>query len=49
MTGQVVAFRISNTEYTKLTEYAQKNNISVSEAVRRAVRWMLILQLGRSR
>ena len=49
MTGQVVAFRISNTEYAKLTEYAQKNNITVSEAVRRAVRWMLILQQGRSR
>lgn len=49
MTGQVVAFRISNTEYTKLTEYAQKNGITVSEAVRRAVKWMLILQQGRSR
>lgn len=49
MTGQVVAFRISNTEYTKLTEYAQKNGITVSEAVRRAVKWMLILQQGRHR
>lgn len=49
MTGQVVAFRISNTEYAKLTEYAKENNITVSEAVRRAVKWMLILQQGRSR
>ena len=49
MTGQVVAFRISNTEYVKLTEYAEREKISVSEAVRRAVKWMLILQQGRSR
>lgn len=49
MTGQVVAFRISNTEYAKLTAYAKENNITVSEAVRRAVKWMLILQQGRSR
>lgn len=49
MKDQVVAFRMGIDEYAKLTEYAQKNNITVSEAVRRAVKWMLILQQGRSR
>ena len=49
MNEQVVAFRISNAEYVKLTAYAKDNGITVSEAVRRAVRWMLILQQGRSR
>ena len=49
MKDQVVAFRMGIDEYAKLTAYAKENNISVSEAVRRAVKWMLILQQGRSR
>ena len=49
MKDQVVAFRISNAEYAKLAEYARKNEISVSEAVRRAVRWMQILNKGATR
>ena len=43
---QVVAFRISNDEYAKLTAYAEREKISVSEAVRRAVKWMQILYGG---
>lgn len=49
MKDQVVAFRMGIDEYAKLTAYAEKEGISVSEAVRRAVKWMLILQQGRSR
>ena len=49
MKDQVVAFRISNAEYAKLTAYAERENISVSEAVRRAVKWMQILYQGGSR
>lgn len=46
---QVVAFRITDAEYAKLAEYASKEKISVSEAVRRAVKWMQILYQGGSR
>ena len=49
MKDQVVAFRIGVDEYAKLTVYAKDNGITVSEAVRRAVKWMLILQQGRHR
>ena len=49
MKDQVVAFRISNTEYAALVEYASKEKISVSEAVRRAVKWMQILYGGSRR
>lgn len=49
MKDQVVAFRIGIDEYAKLAEYARKNEISVSEAVRRAVKWMQILYQGGSR
>ena len=45
----MVAFRISNAEYAKLTAYAEREKISVSEAVRRAVKWMQILYQGGSR
>lgn len=49
MRDQVVAFRISNAEYAKLTAYAKDNGITVSEAVRRAVKWMQILNKGATR
>ena len=49
MKDQVVAFRIGVDEYAKLTAYAEREKISVSEAVRRAVKWMQILYGGSRR
>ena len=49
MKDQVVAVRIGIDEYAKLTAYAEREKISVSEAVRRAVKWMQILYQGGSR
>lgn len=44
MKGQVVAFRIPVAQYDELCRYADRNGLTVSEAVRRAVKWMMILQ-----
>lgn len=49
MKDQVVAFRMGIDEYAKLVAYAEKEKISVSEAVRRAVKWMQILNKGATR
>lgn len=47
MKGHVVAFRIPPEQYAELEAYARKHNITVSDAVRRAVRWMMLLYGGK--
>jgi hypothetical protein len=39
----IISFRIDSEQYAKLKEYAKANGLSTSETVRRAIRWMMIL------
>lgn len=39
----VISFRIDSEQYADLIRYAKANGLSVSETVRRAIRWMMIL------
>ena len=47
--SDLVAFRMSPAEYERLRAYAQDNGLNVSEAVRRAIKWMLLLQTDKDR
>lgn len=47
MNGTVVAFRMAPAEYERLKAYAEANGMNVSDTVRRAVKWMLLLSQGR--
>ena len=47
--SDLVAFRMSETEYAKLKDYAQANNLNVSEAIRRAIKWMMLLYNDKDR
>lgn len=49
MSDPIVSFRISSEEYDKLKAYAEQNNMTISETVRKAVKWMQILYTGRHR
>lgn len=40
---RVVAFRISPSGYEELRQYAQDNDMTMSDVVRRAIRWMMLL------
>lgn len=46
MKDQVVAFRMSDDDYAKLKDYADRNDLTVSQAIRRAIKWMLLLYGG---
>lgn len=46
MTDPVVTFRMSDDDYVKLKDYADKNDLTVSQAIRRAIRWMQLLYGG---
>ena len=46
MTDPVVTFRMSEGDYAKLKDYADKNDLTVSQAIRRAIRWMQLLYGG---
>lgn len=39
----IISFRISEEQYAALRRYAEQNKLSISETVRRAIRWMMIL------
>ena len=43
----VISFRIDADQYAQLLEYAKANGLSISETVRRAIRWMMILQTNK--
>jgi len=47
--GTVVAFRMAPAEYERLKAYAEANGMNVSDTVRRAVKWMLLLSQGGKR
>lgn len=49
MKGTVVAFRIPPTDYDRLKAYAEANGMNVSDTVRRAIKWMLLLSDRRTR
>lgn len=39
----LVSFRMSSADYERLKSYAEANGLNVSEAIRRAIRWMMLL------
>ena len=39
----LVSFRMSSADYERLRSYAEANGLNVSEAIRRAIRWMMLL------
>lgn len=39
----MVSVRMSTAEYDRLRQYAEANGLNVSEAVRRAIKWMMLL------
>lgn len=43
MTDQIIAFRIDTAQYDRLRAYANDNGMTMSEVIRRAVKWMLLL------
>ena len=43
----IISFRMSTAEYERLAKYAEDNHINVSEAIRRAIKWMMILKSDR--
>ena len=49
MNGTVVAVRMAPAEYERLKAYAEANGMNVSDTVRRAVKWMLLLSQGGKR
>ena len=49
MTDQIIAFRVSNDQYDELKAYAKDHGMNMSDVVRRAVKWMLLLNNGRRR
>ena len=46
MSDPVVTFRMSDDDYAKLKDYADRNDLTVSQAIRRAIKWMLLLYGG---
>ena len=47
--SDLVAFRMSTAEYDRLKQYAQDNGLNVSEAIRRAIKWMMLLYNDKDR
>ena len=45
----LVSFRISTAEYDRLKAYAEANGLNVSQAVRRAIKWMILLYNDKDR
>lgn len=39
----MVSFRISTADYERLRSYAEANDLNISEAIRRAIKWMILL------
>ena len=47
--SDLIAFRMSTAEYDRLKQYAQDNGLNVSEAIRRAIKWMMLLYNDKDR
>ena len=47
--SDLVAFRMSQAEYARLKAYAEANGLNVSEAIRRAIKWMMLLYNDKDR
>lgn len=47
--SDLVAFRMSTAEYDRLKAYAEDNGLNVSEAIRRAIKWMMLLYNDKDR
>ena len=45
----MVSFRISTAEYARLKTYAEANGLNISQAVRRAIKWMILLYNDKDR
>lgn len=45
----MVSFRMSTADYERLRSYAEENGINVSEAIRRAIKWMILLHNDKDR
>lgn len=45
----IVSFRISTADYERLRSYAEANDLNVSEAIRRAIKWMILLYNDKDR
>ena len=45
----LVSFRMTNADYDRLKAYADANGLNVSEAIRRAIKWMMLLYNDKDR
>ena len=39
----IISFRMAPADYEKLAQYAEDHRMNISEVIRRAIRWMMIL------